>query len=383
MQPVLFILHAAADAKHEQALSKQLAPFETLKPVVRVLRERSFAAGGSVVQQRRQAIEQADIVVALITPQFWEVHELVLLAMTKKKLVIPVLVSSTPWTESAVGSLRPLPASEEFIESGRNKDARWLAVIQGLKQAWEGLPKQPASPAPTTAETPPAKASPPPPPSPPLPALPPRPALRPIEAPHKLRVLLVAANPMATGRLHLTEEFRQIKARLLPTPNRDRFELLLEPELRLNELAAALMQHRPHIVHFSSHGSPSGEIMLVDPDRAGGVRPLQAASLRQIFHILSEPVHCVVLSACYSAARPEQALALTDVVGSVIGMGSEVADNSAIEFSSSFYQALGFGRTVDQAFRLAQQAIATMSLPGAQVPRLYPEPLPEDARRLF
>ncbi|MEL6442506.1 MAG: formylglycine-generating enzyme family protein [Cyanobacteria bacterium J06621_8] len=61
-----------------------------------------------------------------------------------------------------------------------------------------------------------------------------------------------------------------------------------------------------------------------------------------------------MLNACYAAA---QAKAIVSHVDYVIGMRDTIYDRAAIAFSIGFYDGLGYGRTIEQAFNLGRNAI--------------------------
>ena len=60
-------------------------------------------------------------------------------------------------------------------------------------------------------------------------------------------------------------------------------------------------------------------------------------------------VKCVLLNACYSEI---QATAIAEHINFVIGMDKEIGDKAAIAFAVGFYQALGAGRTFEEAYKL-------------------------------
>lgn len=78
-------------------------------------------------------------------------------------------------------------------------------------------------------------------------------------------------------------------------------------------------------------------------------------------------MECVVLNACYSEAQAE---AIAKHIPHVIGMNKAIGDNAAIEFAVAFYDALGAGKTIDFAYRLACNAILLSGLPENLTPVL-------------
>src|SRR4051812_42051479 len=82
-----------------------------------------------------------------------------------------------------------------------------------------------------------------------------------------IRVLFLAANPAGTTQLGLDEEIREITAKLRAAKYRDALAVRSEWAVRPGDLQQALLEYRPHVVHFSGHGSPSEGIILLDNDR--------------------------------------------------------------------------------------------------------------------
>lgn len=163
----------------------------------------------------------------------------------------------------------------------------------------------------------------------------------------KLRILFFSANPITTGRLRLDEEIREIDNRLLLAKYRDRFDIKQAWAVRHRDLSQALQRYEPHIVHFSGHGTTDGAIVIEDDQ--GNAHPVPGTSLARLFRVFKDHVRCVVLNACWSA---EQANAIVSEIDVVIGMKKSIGDKAAINFASGFYQALGYGQNIKNAFEL-------------------------------
>jgi hypothetical protein len=103
----------------------------------------------------------------------------------------------------------------------------------------------------------------------------------------------------------------------------------------------------------------------------GSSKGLTSAALKRLFATLKDNIRCVVLNACYSET---QARAIAESIGCVIGMSTSIADESAVSFASSFYQALGFGRDVQTAFDLGCGQLGLMDLEGEETPKLITAP---------
>ncbi len=179
-----------------------------------------------------------------------------------------------------------------------------------------------------------------------------------------IQILLLAANPAATNPLRIDEEVRSIDQALFRSAHRDRFALNQHWAVRFRELQELLLRHKPSIVHFSGHGAHDQGIVLLDD--AGDPWPVPGPQLANLFRIVGG-VRCVVLNACYS---DEQAKAIAPHVGAVVGMAGAISDGAAAEFASAFYQALGYGRSVQDAFDLGLAALDLAAISDDATPRL-------------
>jgi CHAT domain-containing protein len=164
-----------------------------------------------------------------------------------------------------------------------------------------------------------------------------------------VRALLLAANPPTTTRLRLDEEARSIDQAIQRGRHRDRFELVTQWAVRVDELHHHLLRYRPEIVHFSGHGEAGA---LVLEDAAGGGRLLEPAELRGLVEQVGRTIRCVVLSACFTLPQAE---AIAEHVPCVVGTSRAVPDAAAIAFSSAFYEAIAHGEDVKTAFELGSQ----------------------------
>src|SRR5262245_21463595 len=180
-----------------------------------------------------------------------------------------------------------------------------------------------------------------------------------------IKILFLAANPRDTNPLRLGEEMRAIKERLRLSDLRDEFAVEQEWAVRVADLQGHLLRHQPHVVHFSGHGSPAGEIIL--EDNAGRARPVSPAALKKLFLTLKDNIRCVVLNACYSEA---QAKGIVEAIDCVIGMSRAIGDEAAMGFAASFYQARGYGRSIRTAFGLGCGQIDLAGLGEEGTPQL-------------
>jgi hypothetical protein len=179
-------------------------------------------------------------------------------------------------------------------------------------------------------------------------------------------ILFVAADPTDASRLRLGEEFREIQERLRLAKLRDRFRLEL-PQLSVRpaDLSQALLDVHPHIVHFSGHGSSTGALCF--ENQGGQIQPVRPEALAALFEQFANQVNCVLLNACYSEA---QAKAIANYIEYVIGMNQAIGDKAAIAFTTGFYQALGAGCTIEEAYKLGCVQIRLQDSPEHLTPIL-------------
>jgi hypothetical protein len=164
-----------------------------------------------------------------------------------------------------------------------------------------------------------------------------------------IKILFLAASPIDQRPLRLGKEISEIQARLRATDHGRIFSFECETAAQASELPEYFQRVKPQIVHFSGHGSQSGECFL--EDEMGWSQRVPGETLRKLFEIFKDKIRCVVLSACYSKI---QAQTIAESVDCVIGMSKEISDKAAIAFSAGFYQTLGFGRNIKEAFDLGR-----------------------------
>jgi len=147
--------------------------------------------------------------------------------------------------------------------------------------------------------------------------------------------------------------------------HRDQFDLRPHFAVRPRDLRRGLLKYKPHILHFSGHGSTSAGIVLEDDD--GKTKVVAAADLTELLGILKDNLRVVVLNSCYSAL---QAGGITQTIDCAIGMNDKVGDQSAIIFAATFYESLAFGRSVEEAFRLGVSDLKTEGTGSGGIPTL-------------
>lgn len=173
----------------------------------------------------------------------------------------------------------------------------------------------------------------------------------------KHRILFLSANPWATSRIQVDEEAREIFEGIQEGPYRDNFEFQKFTAIRPGDLQRLLLMYRPHIVHFSGHGHKAHKIVLGGPGRA---RTVDRHGLAEVFALYNRHVRLVVLNACFTNAL---ARSVTETIDYAVGTGKGIGDKAGVAFAGAFYRALGFGRSIKEAFASAKAELGLTRMP--------------------
>lgn len=180
-----------------------------------------------------------------------------------------------------------------------------------------------------------------------------------------LKILFLAANPAGSSPLRLAAEQRDIEFKINSSDRRANLEFTSVFAARPADLLLQMNKIRPQILHFSGHGASSGEIIL--ESETGEAKPVSADALKAVFEAFRPELQVVVLNSCYSAA---QANGFIEIVDAVVAMKDAIGDRAAIIFASAFYSALGFGRSIFDAFKQATTALLLEGVNGSDIPAL-------------
>lgn len=180
------------------------------------------------------------------------------------------------------------------------------------------------------------------------------------------RMLFAAANPDVT-KLAIDVEWRRIEERFSLKKCRIEINRIDRWATTTDDLRRAVLDDRPEIIHLSAHGKLHRGLRFADS--AGQVRHVTGQALAGLF-ALFDCVECVVLNVCHSA---EQAAFIARHVHCVIGMKGEIGDDSAVEFSAGFYDALTAGEPYGRCFDIALNALELANLTDMDCPTIWIE----------
>lgn len=136
--------------------------------------------------------------------------------------------------------------------------------------------------------------------------------------------------------------------------------------LRPDDLAHALLELRPGILHLSGPGTGETTDLRFEGE-SGRDEAVSADALGTMLQAASDSLQCVVLNGVYD---PTRAVILLEAVPFVIAIPAQIELEAALAFGGSFYEALSAGRSIPDAFSLA---LITLELTGPirDLPALY------------
>jgi len=172
-------------------------------------------------------------------------------------------------------------------------------------------------------------------------------------------ILILTANPTDTTKLKLTQEIEGIEQALQRNQRDEQFELKAHLAVTPDEVRRALLDFKPHFVHFSGHGATEDGILLENEHS----HALSTTTLAQVFEPYQNQIECVILNACFTAV---QASAIVKHINYVIGMNQPIQDKAAIEFAIGFYDSIAAGESIETAFKMGCYTIAAHSSSGQE-----------------
>ncbi|MDX1948488.1 MAG: CHAT domain-containing protein [Pirellulaceae bacterium] len=191
----------------------------------------------------------------------------------------------------------------------------------------------------------------------------------------KLRMLVVAAQPLGLVELSLATEEQRIRHGFAPLTEAGLVELDVLTDATPARLHAKIqareLENRPHdprqydVVHFMGHGEfdrQANEGVLLFQTSGGGRHEVNVRTLREI--LCGRGIQLVFLNACDTAHdahdRLNRGIAQGLVEGgipAVVANQYPVLDDSAVGFTDHFYWSLGMGASLGEAAREARIAL--------------------------
>ena len=185
--------------------------------------------------------------------------------------------------------------------------------------------------------------------------------------PEKIIVAFFATDPVNSDnrRLLLDEEVRDIQEKLRSSDHRDAVKLESRWALRAGDILQHMNELNPTVVHFSGHGTEEDELVLQDLN--GDYAFVSLSSIVNTFQHF-DSVRLIFFNSCHSY---NLAAACTQYIDAAIGMNKEIGDKAARVFATQFYSAIGFGKSIPNAFNQAKSALMLQGIVEESTPELH------------
>lgn len=180
------------------------------------------------------------------------------------------------------------------------------------------------------------------------------------------KILILTANPDELYRVRADREMQRIQNKLYGASQRHQFIVSYQCA-KPNDLLHLIEGEEPEIIHFCGHGDEHG--IFLENELGNKAHLLTTKVLKKIFKRISKElpdVKCVILNACYSDIHAE---AISEYIPYAIGMEEDILDSAAIAFAGTFYQDLGNGRSIREAFEGG--CIAAQIFSDKEEPKLF------------
>lgn len=184
--------------------------------------------------------------------------------------------------------------------------------------------------------------------------------------PRSINVLIMTSNPINTNQLRLDEEVRSITEMIRKSEHRDSVKLESRWATRTIDILQAINEIDPTIVHFSGHGAPNGDIFVQNND--GTAKNISKEAMVQVLKSSTDKIKLVFFNSCFSYLQAES---VTEQIPCAIGMSDSIGDKAAEVFAAQFYSAIGFGKSVKEAFEQAKAALMLEGINEENIPVLY------------
>jgi len=153
-------------------------------------------------------------------------------------------------------------------------------------------------------------------------------------------------------------EYKNLKDIIQRSNYRNKIELRYITSTTIDDIIDEINSFKPHIVHFSSHGTEDGELEIFDTD-GNYCKDLNAKQLKTILNS-SKSIKFLFLNFCYSKAFAQNILE-EDIV--ILAIDGEINNQDALKLSNRFYESLLSDLTVKEAFKQSKIALSGIKSP--------------------
>lgn len=181
-----------------------------------------------------------------------------------------------------------------------------------------------------------------------------------------IKILFIKVNPIGTANLFLDVEENNLEEARVSSTNRDSFEIKSKGAVTKDMLHSNLEDYKPDILHISGHGNDEGVLYFHDEDNHK--KELSLAMFSEFIQNYKPNLKCVFMNACFSLMKTEDFNSIDNLA--VIGMNSEVPNDTALTFSRAFYTSFFGGKTIDDSFKTAVDVVGVDGFGEEKIPVL-------------
>ena len=147
MRPLrAFISYASEDDAHRIALEKYLRLFQR-QGLLDTWSDRKILPGGNWGEEIDEALERADLILALVSVDFLasdycynvEMERALARHGSGEARLVPIIVRVCEWQTSPLGKLQALPERARPVAAWPDPDAAWTSVAEGLRRIADSL----------------------------------------------------------------------------------------------------------------------------------------------------------------------------------------------------------------------------------------------------
>jgi hypothetical protein len=188
--------------------------------------------------------------------------------------------------------------------------------------------------------------------------------IEPLSVTPPLNVLGMVVSPKDIAQLNVDDEKRRIEQALKSLVETGKVSLTWLEGQTWRHLQRSMRQGPWHIFHFIGHGGFEDEGLLALANEEGKSEHRKATDIATLLRD-HHSLRLVILNSCEGARGSNldafsstASILVRKGIPAVLGMQYEITDGAAIEFSSSFYEAMAEGLPIDAALSEARKAIS-------------------------
>lgn len=181
----------------------------------------------------------------------------------------------------------------------------------------------------------------------------------------KLKIAFLSTNPDPQNALRTDIEARNVLRAIQSAGLRDSVDIRYLPAATANDLANALNDFAPTVIHFGGHGGDEGLLFDDETMHGEGGVDIDFRLINKILAATDKRPRLVVFNACDTLVGAEQFL---DTVEAVVAMSSSIGDVAAALFAGQFYRAIASKQSIASAVAQGKNAIEIAQLGDFDLP---------------